>query len=258
MPGLDFLIVATPQLKAYVEQLEHTLSPENHESFIRYLHTLSDGYRSELEAAPPGPGRARAMHRLLERELASATELPHSCSKGCGACCHLEVEITRDEGELLAQMVVDGHSVDHARLRKQAMRARKDEAWALRLIEDNRCVFLDSTDSCSIYESRPGVCRKVLVTSPAAYCSDPSQNAEPISIPLAELILSTALSLPDNPYASISKSVARGLQRLGHLEAMSQEIPLHEGPASPRRPVTAGRGESGADDLVRLRRARDD
>jgi Fe-S-cluster containining protein len=225
MADLDFLSVATPQLKLLTAHLKTRLTPENYESFVRHLGTLSEKYRKQLAAVPAGQERARVAYRLLEDEFKNSAHLAHNCSKGCGACCHLEVEITKDEGELLAQLVMDGHPIDHARLRKQAARPRQDPAWRERVTQDNRCVFLDATDSCGIYENRPGVCRKVLVTTPASFCSDATKNPELISIPLAELIISTALSQPNNPFASISKSVARGLDRFAELKAKSQEIP---------------------------------
>ncbi len=225
MADLDLLPVQTPLLKFYLSSMKERLSEANYESLLKHLKKVSDDYRKELETVSPGQERARVVHLLMEAELKNAAHIPHNCSKGCGACCHLEVEISKDEGELLAQLVLDGHPIDHARLRKQAARERKDAAWTERVVTDNRCVFLDASDSCSVYENRPAVCRKVLVTTPASYCSDADQAPVPITIPLAELIISTALSQPQNPFASISKSVARGLDRFAELKAISQELP---------------------------------
>ena len=221
---LDFLGTITPALRALVAHYEATLSPASFQSLIAHLGKLSVGYQATLSEHSPGGARARAVHRLLEAELKNSAHLPRSCTKGCGACCHLEVEITQDEGELLAQLILEGHKIDHTRLALQAGRERKGAAWTERVTPANRCVFLDDSDSCGIYESRPGVCRKVLVTSAPADCADPGAVAQPILIPLAELILSTALSLPGNSFSSISKSVSQGLSRFAELKAKSQEF----------------------------------
>ncbi len=246
---LDFLDVVTPQLRALLERYQQTLTPTSYDGFVRHLKRLSDGYRASLAGIEAGSERARAVHRLMNQELATSSHLANSCTRGCSACCHLEVEITKDEGELLALLVLDGHPIDFDRLKAQAARKRKSEAWERRQASENRCVFLDGTDSCGVYESRPSVCRKALVTTPAAYCSDPGQAPLPILIPLAELIISTALSLPENPFTSISKSLSEGLERFARLRDRSREIAVDSELGLDNEPFTDSRERSRPESL---------
>lgn len=210
---LPFLPVMTPVLRALVTQYQAQLPADDFAAFVDYLKAMHAQLHQQLAPLAPGPARARAVHALLEPELAKVT-VDTKCRKGCSACCHLEVEITKDEGELLAEVVMAGHRIDEARLQLQAARERRSAEWAQMVHLPNRCVFLGEDGACTVYAHRPGSCRKHLVVTHPVECATKGGKPEAVTVPVAELILSTALSLADNPYSSLSKSTVAGLNKL--------------------------------------------
>jgi uncharacterized protein len=213
---LGFARRTTPLLRRLVEQYQQTLPTPQFDSFIAFLRERFERDTALLAAIPPGPARARRLHELVEAEMAKVPrELPVTCARGCSACCHLEVQIAASEGQLLAELMRAGHPVGHridmARLAEQAARPDRDAAWMAGVVTANRCIFLDGDEACSIYEDRPATCRKHLVTTPAALCADPHAFPQPVLVPLADVLVSAALSLEEEAPVSIAKSVARAL-----------------------------------------------
>ncbi len=182
------------------------------DAFVAYLVSAAEAFAAELALLPPGEARARALYRRVDQETEAAGKIPASCKKGCAFCCHLEVETTGDEAELLAKLVRSGKVVDRARVLAQAARSRQGAEWAERLAA-NRCVFLAADSSCGIYADRPSACRKLLVASPASECETAEGRPTPITIPMAELFISVALSLPGNGNVSLAKGLAAHLAR---------------------------------------------
>jgi hypothetical protein len=82
-------------------------------------------------------------------------------------------------------------------------------------------VFLGPTGTCTVYADRPASCRKLLVVSDPVECSTPEGAVQPITIPLAEVLLSTALSLPGASHLSLSKAVTLGLETAVSDEAVA-------------------------------------
>src|SRR5262249_51654131 len=113
----------------------------------------------------------------------------------------------------LAELVRAGHPIDRARLAEQASRPDRSPAWQAGMAPANRCVFLADDASCSIYAERPATCRKHPVSTPAALCARPQAVAPPVLVPLADVLLSAALSLEEDAPASIPKQLARHLNR---------------------------------------------
>ena len=58
--------------------------------------------------------------------------------------------------------------IDSDKLSKQAN--HNLENWMELDLKDRKCVFLDEEGACSVYEARPGVCRKHLVTAKPDQC----------------------------------------------------------------------------------------
>jgi Fe-S-cluster containining protein len=149
---------------------------------------------------------------MLEETMVDLGGATPSCRASCGACCHLEIDITPEEGALLAEKVTAGHGIDRARLALQASRARKDPAWAAVLSGDNRCVFLGPDSACTVYQDRPSSCRKLLVVSHPKECGTLDGAVQAITIPLAEVLLSTVISLSGATFMSLSKAVTLALE----------------------------------------------
>ncbi len=202
----------TPTLRALINQYEATLPAQDVTDFIDHINVLSLKYQRQLEAAPEGAPRARRLHELMEEAMASVGDAKPSCRAGCSACCHLEVEITAEEGVLLSDRVKAGHVINRELLAKQAARERKGEEWDVYNSPANRCVFLGPHGACTVYEDRPSACRKLLVISHPVECSTLSGKVEAITIPMAEVLISTAISLPGTVFMSIAKAVTLGLR----------------------------------------------
>tara|TARA_R110002072_G_scaffold534_6_gene3878 strand:+ start:57662 stop:58339 length:678 start_codon:yes stop_codon:yes gene_type:complete len=94
-----------------------------------------------------------------------------SCKKGCSACCHSQVTITKDESIALARLIEDGLEIDAEKLRLQS-EAQDSASKFYQMDYQNRgCIFLDDDGSCRAYEDRPAVCRTNYVVSDPKLCS---------------------------------------------------------------------------------------
>lgn len=197
-----------------VAHYQRVLPPEQFRALIADIRDVYGKYMAAFAKSEPGAARAVLAHEMITAAMKNSTgsEKP-SCAKGCGACCHLEVEITRDEAELLANVVERGFELDRERLRVQASRERMSREWATAPKHLNRCVFLGSDQACLVYEFRPSICRKVLVTNNPVECANPDGKPTPILFPLAEIALSALTSLPGNESASLSKNLLAALDR---------------------------------------------
>ncbi len=230
--AIDFVNVPTRHLTFLMNHFRKLNSPADFQRFGAYMREKAAEFAAALAEFPAGPARAMAARRLVDAELAKAKSIAAACAKGCAHCCKVEVEVTNDEAELLAQLVGAGHPIDRERLARQAAREPKSPAWSAPNA-DNRCVFLKADETCGIYAQRPNVCRKVLVVTPPEECALPDGKPHPITIPLAELVISVALSLPGNGPATMAKGLASGLARL-------EGAPLSRSPRRhPERTVVA-------------------
>ncbi len=96
----------------------------------------------------------------------------YSCAKCPAHCCtYDEIEVTPRDIERLARHFGVSYAVAEERFTKEdtrktlrMMRHRKDRVF------DSACVMLDQdTRRCTIYEARPGVCRKYPDSSRCGY-----------------------------------------------------------------------------------------
>jgi len=214
MQGLEFISSPTPQLKQMVKNYRETLPPAQFAALIADIKETYLRFFSALSAIDAGPERAKVGHRFLTPLIEQGTkQIKPSCGRGCGTCCNYEVEITKDEGELLAQVVNSGFAIDFERLANQAARKRQGDEWKKEREPSNTCVFLGSDQACQVYEFRPSICRKHVVTNDPAECGKSDGKITPILTPLAEIALSAIISLPENPKASLSKMLTLALKK---------------------------------------------
>ncbi|PIK14990.1 YkgJ family cysteine cluster protein [Halobacteriovorax sp. JY17] len=120
--------------------------------------------------------RARFVHKEVNRKITelfkdSAVERNVSCREGCSACCHTQVSISDDEAQLLHKIVQDGHKIDLERLKNQSKASKSSATWYRLSYQERACIFLDENKSCSIYDSRPMVCRTNHVVGDPKDCS---------------------------------------------------------------------------------------
>lgn len=202
----------TPVLKNLIFHYEESVNAETFKQFITDIEVLLNESRNFLVEANPGASRAHVLHALIEREVQKADSIPTSCKVGCSACCHLEVEVTPDEASLLADIIESGHPVDFERLELQSRKKRQDSSWLLGVSTSNRCVFLGDQGACSIYEDRPSICRKHSVVSPAENCLSAKEPSVVRNVPLAEIVMSSAIDIVQGDVGSLSSMVLRELK----------------------------------------------
>ena len=224
----------TPQLRAVVEQHQPTLTPADFAGLIATIRSVFGKYTAKLLEFQPGADRGRALQQMMDREMGTVAMLPLACSKGCSGCCHYEVEITSDDAAVLKVVLDAGRVIDRERLAVQAARERKSPEWRKFWSKENRCVFLGDDGACGIYEDRPSVCRKHVVTTPAAACTTDGAAVAPVQVLLAEILLSAALSLEGVEFGSLAKMLTRAWSetaaRPGVAAASSSKPPLRTGP----------------------------
>ena len=91
------------------------------------------------------------------------TDTPITCKRGCSDCCTLNVSCYPDEARILAEKVLSGEvEIDKERLKRWKL-GSKEEA-------DMVCPFQSDSGDCRVYEDRPVMCSRMLVTSPACNC----------------------------------------------------------------------------------------
>lgn len=207
---LDFIKHTTPALRSLINYYQKALPKSEFHNFIVDIKKLLEMYTQEFSLIPPGIERAVTIQLLIKRELERCLHIQYTCSKGCYYCCHFEVEVTQDEGELLAQIVLDGHNIDRKQLEIHAQREEKSSRLPI-LNPENRCIFLGEDNACTIYEYRPYACRKLIVSTPSIECSKDDGGLQPIILPLIETIVSAAINLPNNEHCSLSKSVLKAI-----------------------------------------------
>jgi len=149
---------------------------------------------------------------MMDKELKAADGLPVTCGRGCSGCCHYEVEITSDEAEILKSVVQQGFPLDRDRLEEQAARARQAVEWSRFWSPQNRCVFLGEDGACQVYEKRPAICRKHLVTTLPSACTTAGAAVAPVQVLMAEILLSAAISIEGVRFASLSKMLRGALE----------------------------------------------
>ncbi len=209
---LAFMARPTPQLQAAVNQHRGLLPPSEFTELIANIRSVFAKFTAKLLEFQAGVERGRALHQLMNRELKAASQFTNSCHKGCSGCCHYEVEVTENEAAVLYEAVQSGIGIDLERLKIQAARERRSPEWKRFGSPENRCVFLSAEGACRVYESRPSICRKHIVSTPAAACTTEGALVNPVLVLLAEILLSAELSIDGNRFGSLAKMLGRRLQ----------------------------------------------
>ena len=222
---LAFMRRATPQLRAAVETHALRLPPADFQELVANVRALFAKYTAKLLEFAPGVQRGTALHHMLDRELKAAAQIPVSCRKGCSGCCHYEVEVTQDEAAILRNLVLGGVVIDFDRLDLQAARERQSPEWKRFGHPDNRCVFLGEDGACRVYEDRPAICRKHIVTTPVSACTTEGAAVAPVQVLLAEILLSADLSLTGTDFGSLASMLAQSLHAASGRRAIEVPTP---------------------------------
>ena len=203
----------TPHLRNLLEQYKTMLNTEEFLSFESEVERLLEFYNQHFRQFSQPAARGREVQRLIDEQVEASSHIKTTCQKGCGACCHLEVDITSDDAAVLDESLMQGAYVDFTRLRELSQRSRLDDKWKMGSVASNRCVFLGPDNACSNYENRPSVCRKHSVVSPVEECETLGGNPVPKLMPLAEIIMSAAISQTGVEFAALPKMLQRVLDQ---------------------------------------------
>lgn len=169
-----------------------------------YLRAIYDRYTAGFRAIEHQDALAIArnthiaMDAVLKNDRAKNPGSENiQCGKGCSHCCREAVEIWPQEAVLLAGVVREtGMTLDMARLERQS--AYTVDTWRQQPMADKACAFLGDDGACTVYESRPNACRKLLVVTDPALCD--AEKSKPDSVGRwfsweAELMESAALEV---------------------------------------------------------------
>lgn len=202
----------TAQLRSLLESYKKSLAPDQYQSFEKEVLCQIQLYLQKFTQLSAGVLRGIEIHRCLDIEIEKASNIKTSCQKGCGYCCHLEIEITLDDAEVLTEAITKQNiQIDMERLEKLQLRERQSIEWKQRDVPQNRCLLLGADNACRAYQSRPMVCRKHSVVSLPDECMKPNGSPIPRQIPMAEIIMSAAINLDNNPYAPFAKMLKNTL-----------------------------------------------
>ncbi len=127
--------------------------------------------------------RARIVHKAVDEFNVEVFAHPlvqqfSPCKVGCSGCCHTQVSVTSDEAEVLAERIKEGLQINLDRLELQSKVSEESNTFYQLSYSDRRCVFLDDSDACSIYEDRPSVCRTNAVLGDAQQCLVSGENQQ--------------------------------------------------------------------------------
>jgi Fe-S-cluster containining protein len=161
--------------------------------------------------------RATFVHQLIDEYNVevfnhSLVKQLSPCKKGCSACCHTQVSVTDDEAEVLVQKLNAGLKIDQELLDLQFKTGDDSSAFFNLKYTDRRCIFLDDSGSCQVYEHRPAVCRTNAVIGNAEQC-DTSESVKPIRLvktPKADMVIYAAF-LHSKKSGSLPQMIKRKL-----------------------------------------------
>ena len=96
----------TPTLKKIIEDYKLILNQDEHDSFVKEVMSRLEFYLEHFFSFEPGSQRGREIQRLIDNEVTQVNHIKASCHKGCGSCCHLEVQITADDAAVLIESLM--------------------------------------------------------------------------------------------------------------------------------------------------------
>ncbi len=180
-------------LSAYVKTARDNgeINPNELVEALEHYIALFKDMKKQYRAAD----RAKLLHDIIDIKIAkerakdnSDTTRQITCRKNCAFCCYQNVDVTYDEAALL----IDTYPIDWSAVELQA----KNESP-----RSQRCVFLQSDNSCGVYENRPTSCRKYFVVSNPSDCNmDDASNSglvEVCGINDAEIMASAIMTASD-------------------------------------------------------------
>ncbi len=131
---------------------------------VRALRVIQERVRAAVFAEHDAISAVQRGHRELDATIARAlAQQPSACSAGCSYCCHVHVDATRAEVDVIARHLREHRStselaqlVDALALQVRAVSTMDDDRrWAAKI----PCALLGKGGRCTIYDVRPVRCR---------------------------------------------------------------------------------------------------
>jgi|GEM_PF-2030078 len=160
----------TDDAKAAANKTARNQKKEDHLRAIYDRHVAAFRATGDEQALLIARRAHDVMDEVLQRDRITIPGSEHiRCSKGCSHCCHEAVEIWPHEAALLIEVMREtGRTLDQARLERQSRYTV--DSWRQQPATDKACAFLGDDGACTVYESRPNACRKLLVVTDPALC----------------------------------------------------------------------------------------
>lgn len=166
------------QLAAFIK----TVGPQKWEPIFHRLVYFLETIKESIAAGDSPTEIMTALYEIIDKdaEAASQPKPPEKiqCKKGCGGCCHIQVQISYLEAHaILEYCQQQGIEIDIEYLQAQVSLVEKTHAYS----PHSACVFLAPDNTCKIYAMRPINCRKYRVVSPPIYCNPKTSGGKPVT-----------------------------------------------------------------------------
>lgn len=183
-------------------QIMSEAPPQYSDELIRELVYMKQEMQRRLQRDPKGT--VRYIYATIDKAVATE-EIPQqtSCKKGCSFCCHMNVDISYAEAEIIADYAKT-HNIPLPKdyLREQ-LKYSRDEVSVSNV---SKCVFLKD-GVCGIYPVRPFKCRKYYVATPPSMC----EIKKPFTKVGIKIVIGAELVVC--AYASVTKEEGRRMPK---------------------------------------------
>lgn len=133
----------------------------------KHLSDREDGFFNQIEKAKTSPKKKLESLYSFMNELYQFASHFTPCKKGCNSCCYYTVTVSE---------------IEIAYIEKHANKKRAKPFGPKRDYHGTPCPFLVN-GGCSIYESRPFVCRRhIALTANSHWCDPVRSNDETFSL----------------------------------------------------------------------------
>jgi len=189
---------APAEVKGYIE-----------EAVLHYINEFEQGRKHHNDASLAYTVMGMVDQAMKERVDWNMVR----CKKGCAFCCHINIDMTLAEAEVIVQYCKDNDIAINEKLLEiqKSLTIQQRNAH-----KDNRCAFLSPDNTCSIYEVRPLACRKYIVASKPKHC-DASKGTREVAV-ISELrteILISAYSTLKMMFGNMSQMTLKALKDAG-------------------------------------------
>jgi Fe-S-cluster containining protein len=170
----------------------------------------------------------RYLYRKVDATIHELRNIPIACGQGCSHCCTIWKTVSAPEAIHLAKLVT-AMGADAINWVRAAHAATGQYGFQERARHPHDCPMLQN-NSCTIYESRPRVCRSAASTD-ANICARSYQNLTNETIPTPKLYIGSGVVYIMALYAALSHHALHN----GHYEFNAAVTRVLDTPNAERR-----------------------